>query len=329
MTSEFGGNTSNCEFEVLTGYSTYLLPSGTVPYMNYVNGQVDSYVSYLNSEGYYTVALHPYLRSFFSREKAYEVLGFDDFYSEEHFEGADRIRNQQYITDDAVVDRIIAEYEKNEATDQPFFCHTVTMQNHASFYLDDYPVEEQIDFTHDCELNEEAYNALRSYATGIHLADAALGKLVAYFEQVDEPTVILFFGDHQPAVYGDTRDLWVEVGYASDRVSPEGLVDLQSTPYVVWNNFEQEPTHQEETLSMFHMMPYITRTLNLPRPYFHTYMDSLYEQVKGVTRQVAVNGQELPVAALSAEEQEKFDEYLLLVYDGLIGQRYTNKLLYP
>jgi len=328
MTSEFGGNTANCEFEVLTGYSTVLFPSGNVAYMNYVNGQVDSYVSFLNRKNYYTVALHPYLRSFFSREKAYSVLGFDDFYSEEHFVGAERLRLMQYISDDAVVDRIIQEYEQNEATNQPFFCHTVTMQNHASYFEEDLPVEEQLDFTADCDLEPEEYATLRSYASGIHLADAALGKLVNYFEQVEEPTVILFFGDHQPSLYGDSRELLERIGYCGNRESANGLLALQSTPYLIWNNFEQEPTHAEETMSMFHLVPYLTRTLDLDRPAFHAYMDDLFQQVQGFTRQVVCNGDGEAEPFLAPKEQEAFDQYLTLIYDGLLGKRYANPYLY-
>ena len=326
LTSEYGGNTSNCEFEVLTGYSTYLLPSGTVPYMNYLNHNTDSYVSFLKNQNYYTVAIHPYLRTFFSREKAYGLLGFDNFYSEDDFENAERVRSMQYISDDAVVDRIIEEYEK---TDQPFFCHTVTMQNHASFFLEDWPVEEKIDFTADCELSEEEYNTLRSYVTGIHSADEALGKLISYFESVDEPTVILFFGDHQPSLYGDSRELMERIGYTDDRESEEGLAALQSTPYLIWNNFEETPTHAEENMSMFHLLPYMTRTLGLSRPGFHAYMDTLYEEVRAVTRNICLNAEEEATAYLSREEQEKFDEYLMLVYDGLIGKKYGNLFLYP
>ncbi len=329
LTSEYGGNTSNCEFEVLTGYTTYLLPTGTVPYMNYLNTETDSYVSYLNSQGYYTVALHPYLRSFFSREKAYEFLGFDDFYSEEHFEGAQRERMMQYISDNAVVDRIIAEYEQNEKKDRPFFCHTVTMQNHASFYLEDWSAEEMIHFSADCELNEEEYNTLLSYATGIRSADAALGKLVSYFEEVDEPTVILFFGDHQPSLYGDSRELMERIGYTADRNSAEGLAELQSTPYLIWNNFEKVPTHAEENMSMFHLLPYMTRTLKMARPAFHVYMDELYDEVHAVTRRVCLDSKGEPMEVLPRKGQEKFEEYLMLVYDGLIGKQYGNLFLYP
>ena len=329
MTSEYGGNTANCEFEVLTSYSTYLLPTGTVAYMNYVNQNVDSYVSFLKSQNYYTVALHPYLRSFFSREKAYEVLGFDDYYSEENFEDPERIRQMQYVSDDSVIDRIIEEYEKNQETDQPFFCHTVTMQNHTSYYAEDYPEEEQVNFTADCELSPEEYDVLRSYATGIQLADAALGKLVSYFQQIAEPTVLLFFGDHQPSLYGDSIELAQRIGYTAADNSADELKDLYSTPYLIWNNFEETPTQAETDMSMFHLVPYMTRTLNLDRPVFHYYMDSLYEQVKGFTLRVCADAEGNAAEVLTRKEQEKFQEYLLLVYDGLMGKRYANGLLYP
>ena len=181
---------ANCEFEVLTAYSTYLLPVGTVPYMSYLNQETDSIVSFLKSRDYYTVALHPFRRSYFSREKAYSLLSFDDFYSEEHFEGAERLRAFGFVSDDAVADRLIAEYEKNELTGRGFFCHTVTMLNHTSYYASDWPEELQVGMEASCELSQAEYESLRSYATGVQYADAMLKKLVDYFSTVE---VRIFF----------------------------------------------------------------------------------------------------------------------------------------
>lgn len=329
MTSEYGGNTANCEFEVLTSYSTYLLPTGTVPYMSYLNQASDNYVSFLNSSDYYTVALHPYQRSFFSREKAYELLGFDDFYSEEHFEDAERLRYMKYVSDDAVADRIIAEFEKNQQTDQGFFCHVVTMLNHTSYHLSDWPEELRVGMTADCELTETEYNVLRSYATGVQYADAMLAKLVDYFQQVDEPTVILFFGDHQPSLGSPGYELMQRIGYVDDNTSVEGVLALQSTPYLIWNNFQEEPEHAEIDLSMFQLLPYMTRMLDMDRPGFYTYMDSLFEETRGVTRTICLDGEGNPVWTLTGMALEKFQEYLELVYDGLLGKQYASELLYP
>lgn len=326
MTSEFGGGTANSEFEVLTGYSTYDLPSGTIAYMNYVNQDVDSYVSYLNGQDYYTVALHPYQRTFFSREKAYGVLGFDAFYSEESFADAERVRKEGYVSDAALTERIIAEYESNQGSGRPFFCHAVSMQNHASYLAEEYA--EQVGLTAHAELSDAEYAALQTYATGISLSDQALGTLVDYFSQTEEPTVILFFGDHMPSLTGDTYALAERIGYVSDSDSPEGKFKLQSTPYLIWNNFQETPTHAEQDLSMFHLVPYMTRLLGMERPVFHYYMDSLFETLPGVTRQAALTDDGQPLYQPAEEARTKLEEYLLLVYDGLLGKRYANGILY-
>ena len=328
MTSEYGGNTSNCEFEVLTAYSTYLLPVGTVPYMSYLNQETDSIVSFLKSRDYYTVALHPFRRSYFSREKAYSLLSFDDFYSEEHFEGAERLRAFGFVSDDAVADRLIAEYEKNELTGRGFFCHTVTMLNHTSYYASDWPEELQVGMEASCELSQAEYESLRSYATGVQYADAMLKKLVDYFSTVEEPTVILFFGDHQPSLGSPGYELMQRIGYVEDNTTDEGRMKLQSTPYLIWNNFEETPTAAKMDMSMFYLLPYMTRTLDMDRPGFYSYLDGLFEVTRGVTRQVCLDGAGNPLLTLEGEAKERFDEYLNIVYDGLIGKQYSNKLLF-
>ena len=328
LTSEYGGNTANCEFEVLTGYSTYLVPTGTVLYMSYVNRETESIVSYLNDKDYYTVALHPYQRTFFSREKAYGLLGFDDFYSAEHFTGAERLRYSNLISDDAVADRIIAEFEKNQATDRGFFCHTVTMLNHTSYYKADWSDEERVGMEAACELTETEYHTLASYATGILYADAMLGKLVDYFSNVEEPTVILFFGDHQPSMGTPGYELMQRIGYVRDNGSNEGLAALQSTPYLIWNNFQQEPTAAKADMSMFHLLPYMTRMLDMARPAFHSYMDELFTDVRAVTKKISLDGDGMPTLMPEGEEMEKFQEYLTLVYDELLGKQYTGDAFY-
>lgn len=326
MTSEYGGGTANSEYEVLTSYSTYQLPSGTIAYMNVVNRDMDSYVSYLNAEDYYTVALHPYQRSFFSRDKAYSVLGFDDFYSEEHFEGAERVRGENYISDAALTDRIIEEYEKNKTSGQKFFCHAVSMQNHASFPANDFG--QSVGLTADVELTEDETESIRTYATGLTYTDAALGALIDYFSNQQEPTVILFFGDHIPALGTDTAELASRIGYAGEQGSVDGKLTVQSTPYLIWNNFEETPTAEKQDLSMFQLIPYMTRKLGMQRPLFHVYMDKLFETLWGVTRQVTLSADGTGSYQVPEEAREAWEEYLLLVYDGVQGKRYGNKLLY-
>ena len=69
-----GGNTANTEFEFLTGNSMAFLPTGSIPYQQYIKSETPSLASYLKSLGYTTTAIHPYNRSGWDRDTVYEIF---------------------------------------------------------------------------------------------------------------------------------------------------------------------------------------------------------------------------------------------------------------
>ena len=75
-----GGNTANTEFEFLTGNTMAFLPTGSVPYQQFLNGAMPSLASQLGKLGYQTAALHPYYSTGWNRDKVYQYLGFDSEY---------------------------------------------------------------------------------------------------------------------------------------------------------------------------------------------------------------------------------------------------------
>ncbi|MBQ7090899.1 MAG: LTA synthase family protein [Clostridia bacterium] len=328
ITGTWGGGTANSEFEVLTGYATVDF-SGRIMYMSHVNSKLDNYVSFLKGEGYNTVALHPYKRNFFGRDKAFELMGFDSYYSLEHFEDAERARWGNYVTDMAVTDRIIAEYEVNQKTDNPFFCHVVTMQNHTSYYPGENPASWAIETTTDGELTAEEVGRIDTYAEGIRQSDMALGALIDYFEQVEEPTVVVFYGDHHPNLGSDAADLLYRAGYLPDLDSAESQMLYYSTPYLIWNNFEETPTHAEQDLSMYQLMPYMTEQYGLSRPALFCFMDELRSVLRGHTGRFYLPAEGEATLESSAEIKAKLKEYWYLIYDSLIGKQYAKEILYP
>jgi len=130
------------------------------------------------------------------------------------------------------------------------------------------------------------------------------------------------------AEYESLRSYATGIGYVEDNTTDEGRAALQSVPYLIWNNFQEEPTAVKLDMSMFHLLPYMTRMLDMDRPAFHSYMDTLFEQVRGVTRKVSLDGSGTPLLTLEDGAKEKFDEYLSIVYDGLIGKQYSSEALY-
>lgn len=321
MTKQFGGGTANSEFEVLTGLSSSLLPPGTIAYTSYTKNDTPSIVSYLKNLGYYTTATHPYRRSFFSRGTAYEKLGFDVFYSEEHFENPERKRGEQYVTDQALVDKIISLYEENKSSGKPFFNHSVSMQNHSSYWANEFHGEDRVTFETNAQLTDVEANALQTYASGMYLSDKALGKLVEYFEKVEEPTVILYFGDHQPYLCEGTADLMQKIGYLPEDPL-ENDYKFYSTPYLIWNNFEEEPTKAKEDMSMFQLLPYMTDILNMKRPDYYYFMNDFYEICRGFTDKLYLDSEGKVSYECDSKATEMIEKFKLLQYDILHGKKY-------
>jgi len=75
----YGGRTPNAEFEMLTGLSMLLFPKDTVPYKHYIRKNIESVVTTLKDNGYYTVMTCATTRSYFNDFQIYPLLGYNQF----------------------------------------------------------------------------------------------------------------------------------------------------------------------------------------------------------------------------------------------------------
>ena len=78
--------------------------------------------------------------------------------------------------------------------------------------------------------------ALEDFATGIRDADAMLGKLTEYFSQVDEPVILVFWGDHYNPI-DSNYDVYTTTGYASGSSTDPRL---HQTTLLMWSNYSQQ-----------------------------------------------------------------------------------------
>lgn len=225
-----GGNTANSEFEFLTGNSMAFLPQGSIPYQQYLVEEVPAIPAYLKELGYFTVATHPYYATGWDRNTIYPLLGFDRSIFINEYDRSDKLRS--YITDAACVDKIIELYEE-KSTDTPLFVFNVTMQNHGG-YTDAYE-----NFTSDITVEGLDSFAVEQYLSLMKVSDAEFERLVTYFSGVEEDTVIVFFGDHQPndAVAGPLLKL---NGKSVNNLTEEELLTRYEVPYVIWANYDIE-----------------------------------------------------------------------------------------
>lgn len=223
-----GGNTANSEFEFLTGHTMAFLPTGSIPYQQYIKKETPSLASYLKELGYATYAQHPYYASGWEREKVYPYLGFEETSFLDDYESPQYLR--KYVSDESSFSHVIDTYQKKEAG-KPAFIFNVTMQNHGGYS------EEYSNFTSDIMVFGSENASLNQYLSLIKRTDQEFEKLISYFAKEEEKTIVIFFGDHQPndAIAAPVLSL---NGKSTKNLSKEEQELRYQVPYVVWANFD-------------------------------------------------------------------------------------------
>lgn len=305
--SVLGGNTANTEFEFLTGNTMAFLPQGSVAYQQYVKKEDYSIASYLKELGYDTIAMHPYNASGWDRDKVYPLLGFDTFYSLKNWVNPVKIR--KYVSDRSCYDKIIELYEqKDEAA--PLFIFNVTMQNHSSYS------EEFDNFHPDITVEGTNSKLLPNYLSLIKLSDEALEKLINYFSEADEDTIIVFFGDHQPT-NSVVSPIWKLNGKSSDTLTEAEEALRYKVPFLIWANYDIEAASSVET-SANYLAGHVLEAAGLPLYDYRSYLSELEQQFPIITAFRTVNAES--ISAPVKEVKASLQKYMTLQYYNIFSQ---------
>ena len=321
----FGGGTCDVEFEALTGYSVSYLPNGSKPYQQHVTKPMFALPSYLKTQGYQTAAVHCFWARYWSRDTAYPNLGLDDFISLEKMHGVEKVRRHYWttglVTDDSMADQIIGQYETmKEKSDAPVFLHAVTMQNHTNYNKDNYPDDQRVKVTEaPAGLKASTVGALEDFATGIRDADAMLGKLTEYFSQVDEPVILVFWGDHYNPI-DSNYDVYTATGYASDSSADPRL---HQTTLLMWSNYSDQQVDLG-TIAAYDISPVMMDIYGLEEP---LYFQFLNRQLRVASR-TNTRGTTMNLDGTTTQEPTEFQqrwcaEHWLLQYDLMFGKGYA------
>lgn len=216
-----GAGTANTEFEVLTGMNMRYFGPGEYPYKTKLKTEVcESAATALSSLGYGTHAVHNNGGNFYSRARVYNNTGFDSFTSKEFMNILQTTPNN-WSKDDILVEHITDALDADEQQD---FVFAISVQGHG-----DYPTEKVIEnpeITVSGMEDEEKKNAWEYYVNQIYEMDQFAQHLVEEVEKRDEPSVIVFYGDHLPTMGLEAKDLKSRY--------------LYNTNYVIWDNIGLE-----------------------------------------------------------------------------------------
>ena len=223
IVNNFGAGTANTEFDVMTGIATEQL--GVNSAFRAVRRNLNSLPRAFARAGYEAYFLHPGYRWYYNRESVYGYLGIEDCVFADAFSVGDY--KGPTVSDAAFLDRLISDLGTRLSGDAPVFAFGVTIQNHQSYTYTKYGEVPPVPTNAVLTAQEE--EALSVYLQGVRDSSAMLLRLTEYLDRLDEPVLLVFWGDHRPALlenYGVYRALGL---------SMDGLEAYQ-TPYLLWAN---------------------------------------------------------------------------------------------
>lgn len=306
----YGGGTSNSEYEALTGLSLEpLSPNIATPYtqMSQDMKKVPVVTKLLADRGYKTTAIHPFDTTMYKRSKVYDSFGFDTFLYDDTMKFAERIAENPYISDESAYKEVL---DRLESTEQPQFIHLVTMQNHMG-YEGKYP-----ETLFDVEGSGNKGEA-NNYFQDIEYSDQAMVPFLDRINQLDQKTMIVFWGDHLPSLYNE------------DILENNDIRSLYETPGFIYANFD---TAKEDfdTISPIYFMNHVLKAANAKVTPYQAFLLKLENALPAMEKGRYLEGNEKGVEEnrdlLQPETQALLEQYAAIQYDLLEGKGYSEKL---
>lgn len=268
IVSALGGGTANTEYEFLTGNTMAFIP-GSIPYQQYVVKKSYSWVHVLKELDYYTTAIHPFYKNGYNRNKVYPYLGFDKFIGIDDFDNNAELTRNIFISDKASYKRVIKEFEEIKGSGKNAFIFNVTMQNHSA-YNTGFFANNTIKIP-DIEGN---FPETEEYLTLIKESDDAIHILIDYFSKIEDPTVIVFFGDHQPQLSESYYDsIKPQSQWTWDEFQKRYIV-----PFFIWANFDI-PDQNNICTSPNYLSGMVSKIAGIPMTAYQKFLLSLQEEV--------------------------------------------------
>ena len=315
--SVFGGQTANTEFEFLTGLSKAFVPASATPYQLYIKSLLPGLTTHLGNQDYQgMLAFHPFRANGYNRDHVYPNLGFSDFISLKDLDvsASDKIRN--FVSDAADFQVIIDQYEQaKKKSNAPFYLFNVTMQNHSGYDQDFDNLDMPISIEEKCDDPE-----LKRYLNLIHHSDTALKSLIEYFSKQEDPTVIVFFGDHEP---GLSNEVYSKIlGKNVEKLSAEENMNLYKTPFLIWANYNIEE-QENVNISMNYLSTLMLESTGMKLSPFNQFLLDIHKQIPVLTTNgyFGEDGSYYSLKDESSPYYESLRKYQILQYNDLFDKK--------
>ena len=189
ITPSYGGMSENVAFEFLTGGSMNYFPNGYIPVMSLYSKknatEIPSILKILKDSGYQSEIIFGV--DAYNSKKAMHKIGFDEYVE---------LSKLGYSTDDETTVNYLIDNLKEDDGKRIYMVESY--EGHMPYNIHRY---DNYDFNiMESNLTKNEMSTLKTYAQAMFNADKQLGKLYQYIENFEEPTILVFMGDHLPYI---------------------------------------------------------------------------------------------------------------------------------
>jgi phosphoglycerol transferase MdoB-like AlkP superfamily enzyme len=233
-TPTYGGGTIRTEFETITAYPMMAFPAVLYPYFGLANQHMPTVPRRLRALGYSTTLFHPYASDFWNRSATMPALGFQHAYYEDAFESAPRAG--LFVSDHSLFKAVLDHLSNAGAG--PSYTMAITMENHGPWNRDPGDLASLLKTDPlPAGLSADGTYEMTYYVSHLLNGDEALAEFAQKLMARKRWTLLLFYGDHLPALNAAYRDL----GFDNNRDAPE-----QHTRYMLLSNRPFDPEQRRQ-----------------------------------------------------------------------------------
>lgn len=312
----YGGMSENVSFEILTGGSMNYFSKGYIPIMSLYNRKgtenSPSLVRDLKNSGYTTEIV--FGKDYYNSEKTYKKIGFENYrelHGEEGFVGLD-----EYATD-KLIERL------EQKGENPMFYVMASIESHMPYPEDKYDEELRTVKITESKLSKEENVVMTTYAQGMYHADLQLARLYEYIQGLDEPTMILFFGDHLPFLHTkDNTNVIFELDYFNTDDDLKDDYNLYNIQALLLSNFENE-IEMPDYLGTDQLLLHLLKQFNVELNPYYDWLYSTSNILAGSNRLVSIDkqGNVYRTSELNGQMLDVYNTKKLMQYKYFINNK--------
>ena len=273
----------------------FFTPIESLPYRELVSDYTPSISRVFSAWGFDSSVIQVVKMSGFGFERIYDYIGIDKNISlvGDHI---DKDPSGRYASSEEVANKII----ELTAEEDKSFVYAFANSSHMPWKLKDYP-NNSIELLHDHGLSGKKLNQMLAYFNAIRHVESLLTKLVTHYEKSGEKTVILFMGDHHPAL-----DLLL------DDVEKSEIYQSYVVPALIWSNYHQPKAIDNDFFTSVNFMS--SKVLNV----LGLEANGFFKFNAEAKDALSVLSPRYPLNKLTKNQQQWLQEYEILQYKILM-----------